>query len=224
MRWLRLRLLFTVTFGLFVLFLLGLLLVGHAQANDERADHGEPPQGLWSYAASADFGQAVAENWESEFLQMGMYVLLTAHLLQKGSAESRPLGGQAEADFEGDEDPRLHRDDPDAPWPVRRGSPLVLRLYENSLAIMFFVLFALSVWFHAITGAAKYSEEQLLHGGEPVGTVAYLGTSEFWFESLQNWQSEFLAVAVIVIGSIWLRQRASPESKPVHAPHSRTGA
>ncbi|MFI7068051.1 DUF6766 family protein [Kribbella sp. NPDC050124] len=219
MRWIRLRALLTANLVLFLLFLVGLLLTGHAQENAELADHGQPSQSLGQYVVSSSFGEAVFENWESEFLQMGMYVLLTAYLVQKGSAESRPLDEPAPQD----EDPREHRDDRDAPWPVRHGSEALLWLYENSLAIAFGLVFLLSFWLHAVTGAAAYSEEQGLHGGEAVTTWGYLQTSQFWYESFQNWQSEFLAVAAIVGGSIYLRQRRSAQSKPVHAPHSETG-
>jgi hypothetical protein len=219
MRFLRVRGLLTANLVLFLLFLAGLVFTGHAQENAELADHGQPPQGLLRYVGSSSFGEAVFENWESEFLQMGMYVLLTAYLVQKGSAESRPPKGSAAQD----EDPRAHRDDRDAPWPVRRGSPLILKLYENSLAIAFGLVFLLSFWLHAVTGAASYSQEQALLGGEAVTTWEYVQTSQFWYESFQNWQSEFLAVAAIVGGSIYLRQRHSAQSKPVHAPHSETG-
>ncbi len=110
------------------------------------------------------------------------------------------------------------------PWPVRRGG-FWLVVYENSLAILFFVLFGgASVLLHAVTGAAAYSEEQIEHGLPPVGMWEYFGTAQFWFESMQNWQSEFLAVAVLVLASVYLRQRGSPESKPVAAPpHGETG-
>jgi hypothetical protein len=219
MRWIRLRALLLVNLALFFLFLVGLLLTGNAQENAELADHGQPPQSLGQYAVSSSFGEAVFENWESEFLQMGMYVLLTAYLVQKGSAESRKLDEPAPQD----EDPRDHRDDQGAPWPVRHGSAGLLWLYENSLAIAFGLVFLLSFWLHAVTGAASYSEEQGLHGGEAVTTWGYVQTSQFWYESFQNWQSEFLAVAAIVGGSIYLRQRRSAQSKPVHAPHSETG-
>ena len=219
MRWLRLRALLLVNLALFFLFLVGLVFTGHAQQNAELADHGQPPESLSKYVSSSSFGEAVFENWESEFLQMGMYVLLTAYLVQKGSAESRPLDERTPQDA----DPRAHRNDRDAPWPVRRGSELVLRLYENSLAIAFGLVFLLSFWLHAATGAASYSEEQQLHGAEAVTTWQYVGTSQFWYESFQNWQSEFLAVAAIIGGSIYLRQRGSAQSKPVHAPHRTTG-
>lgn len=218
MRLLRNNGLLLVTLGLFAIFLVGLLLTGHTEHNAELVEHGQQRVGLWAYAASADFGQAVFENWESEFLQMGMYVVLTAYLFQKGSAESRSPDG---AD-DGDAAPERHQNDAGVPWPVRRGG-VVLALYKNSLAILFMLLFLASVWLHAVSGAAKYSDDQLLHGGEPVSTWGYLGTSEFWFESFQNWQSEFLAVAVLVAATIWLRQQRSPQSKPVHAPHSQTG-
>jgi hypothetical protein len=220
MRWIRLRTLLTANLVLFFLFLVGLIFAGHAQENAELADHGQPAQSLGQYVASSSFGEAVFENWESEFLQMGMYVLLTAYLVQKGSAESRPLNGKAPQD----EDPRKHRHDRNAPWPVRRGSEPILWLYENSLAIAFGLVFLLSFWLHAVTGARAYSEEQLQHGAQPVTAWEYVQTSQFWYESFQNWQSEFLAVGAIIGGSIYLRQRRSAQSKPVHAPHSETGS
>jgi hypothetical protein len=149
---------------------------------------------------------------------MGMYVVLTAFLYQRGSSESKPVDEPAPQD----EDPREKRDDPNAPWPVHRGG-WVLRLYENSLSLLFAVLFVASIAVHAVSGAAAYSSEELQHGGQPVSVWQYLATSQFWFESLQNWQSEFLAVAVIVGASVYLRQRGSPESKPVAEPHLETG-
>ena len=218
-RWVRFRALLLVNLGLFALFLGGVLLTGHAHENEELADHGQPAQTLREYAGSSSFGETVFENWESEFLQMFMYVLLTAYLVQKGSAESRPVDEAAPQD----EDPRDHRGDPEAPWPVRHGSALVLRLYENSLAIAFGLCFALSIWLHAVTGAGAYSEDQQLHGSQAVTTWQYVRTSQFWFESFQNWQSEFLAVAAIIGGSVYLRQRSSSQSKPVHAPNAQTG-
>ena len=219
MRWLRLHGLLLANLALFFGFLVGLAFVGHAHENSELSEHGRSPQTFGQYVGSSSFGEAVFENWESEFLQMFMYVLLTAYLVQKGSAESRPIDEPAAQD----EDPRDHRTDRNAPWPVRRGSEVILTLYENSLAIAFGLVFLLSLWLHAATGAATYSEDQTLHGGTAVTTWQYLGTSQFWYESLQNWQSEFLAVAAIIGGSIYLRQRRSAQSKPVHAPHSETG-
>jgi hypothetical protein len=211
--------LFLANLGLFVVFLLGLLLTGHSEYNSDQRTHGEPTVSLLRYVGSAAFGEAVFENWESEFLQMGMYVVLTAFLFQRGSAESKPIDEPAPQD----EDPRDSRDKPEVPWPVKRGG-WVLKLYENSLAIFFFVLFFATWALHAAGGARAYSEQELAHGGEAVGVGEYLTTSQFWFESFQNWQSEFLAVAAIVWASVYLRQRGSPESKPVAEPHlEKTG-
>ena len=126
-------------------------------------DHGQAAETFGAFLGSGDFFEAVFENWESEFLQMGSYVVLTIFLFQKGSSESKPIGKTAPQD----EDPRKHRDDPKAPWPVRRGG-LWLVLYENSLLILFAVLFLGSFAGHAIGGAAAYSEEQLQHGGAAV--------------------------------------------------------
>jgi hypothetical protein len=204
---------------LFLVFLGGQAVAGHAVYNDEQRQHGEQPVAFGSYLGTGHFGEAVFENWESEFLQMGMFVILTAFLFQKGAAESK----DPEKDHEEvDEDPRLHRGDPDAPGPVKRGG-LGLKLYENSLSITLFSLFLLSLAMHAVTGAREYSAEQTQHGEPPAGVMDYLGSSQFWFESFQNWQSEFMSVAVLTLLSIWLRQRSSPESKPVHKAHSETG-
>ena len=150
---------------------------------------------------------------------MGVYVLLTAWLVQKGSAESKP----AEGDPRLDADPQDHRDDPEAPWPVRRGG-WILRIYEHSLSIAMLTLFALAFAGHLVTGAHAFNAQQAAHGEPTVSPLGYLFRSHFWFESLQNWQSEFLAVGTLVVFSVYLRQRGSPESKPVHAPHASTGA
>ncbi len=204
--------------ALFVVFFVGMILTGAKTYSDDQVDHGGQPVSVASYLRTGDFVEITFENWESEFLQMGMYVVLTAYLFQLGSSESKPFGKRAPQD----EDPRDHVDDSGAPWPVRRGG-FVLAVYERSLALLFFALFALSMWLHAAGGAAAYSSEQIEHGGSAVSTWSYLGTAQFWFESFQNWQSEFLAVAVIVGASVYLRYRGSAESKPVHAPHRETG-
>ncbi len=209
-----------VAFGAFlVIWLGGQVWAGHRTFNEEQRAHGEPTVGLPGYLTRAEFGEATFENWESEFLQMGVYVLLTAWLVQKGSAESKP----AEGDPELDADPRDHRDEPDAPGPVRRGG-WALRLYESSLSIALLGMFALAFLGHLVTGARAYSSEQAAHGEAGVSALGYLFRSQFWFESLQNWQSEFMAVGALVVLSVYLRQRGSPESKPVHAPHHQTGS
>ncbi len=209
-----------VSFAAFVLLLiLGQGLTGQHAYNADQVEHGEEPVGFLAYLRTPHFGEATFENMESEFLQMGAYVLLTVWLRQRGSAESKPVEGTTAVD----EDPADHRDDPDAPGPVRRGG-LTLKLYANSLSIAFITLFLAAFVLHAVTGARAYSAEQVAHGSEPVTTLGFATTAQFWFQSMQNWQSEFLAVAAIVVLTIVLRQRGSPESKPVHAPHAETGS
>ena len=204
---------------LFLVFMGGQAVAGHQVYNDEQTQHGEQAVSFGAYLGTGHFGEAVFENWESEFLQMAMFVILTAFLFQKGASESK----DPEKDHEPvDEDPRSHRGDPDAPGPVKRGG-LVLKLYENSLSIALISLFLASLALHAVTGAQEYSAEQTQHGEPAAGVMDYVTSSQFWFESFQNWQSEFMSVAVLTLLSIWLRQRSSPESKPVHKPHSATG-
>ena len=196
----------------------GQALAGHRSENEDRREHGRPPEPFFAYVTGGEFVEAVFENWESEFLQMAVYVMLTAWLFQRGSAESK----DPEARSPQDEDPRQHALDPDAPRAVRRGGWRLV-LYENSLALAFGALFVVSLALHAVGGARAFSEERSLHGEPAVGIVDYIRSSRFWFESLQNWQSEFLAVFTIVVLSIVLRQRGSAQSKPVHAPHRETG-
>ena len=209
-----------VTFGLFfVTFLVGQTLTGIREYNDAQLQHGDVAVSIWQYLGSGHFREATFENWESEFLQMGVYVLLTVWLRQKGSAESKKLDEAEPVD----EPPEDHRNDPDAPWPVRAGGP-VLWLYKHSLSIAFFLLFFASMYLHAHGGVREYNAEQAAHGGTlTLTTFQYMTTSRFWFESFQNWQSEFLAIAAIVYLTVYLREQGSPESKPVHAPHAETG-
>jgi hypothetical protein len=195
-----------------------MILSGAASYSEDQLAHGQEAVSVFQYLGTGAFVEATFENWESEFLQMGMYVVLTAYLFQKGSSESKPIGKDAPQD----QDPRTAKQGPDTPWPVRRGG-WVLKVYEHSLSGLFFLLFLGSMTGHALGGAADYSEEQLAHGQEPVTVLEYLGTSRFWFESFQNWQSEFLAVAVIVGASVYLREIRSAESKPVAEPHYETG-
>jgi len=201
-------------FGLFALCQVGLSLVGHANYNDQRREHGEPALAYLDYLGSASFLEATMENWESEFLQMFAYVLLTAYLFQKGSAESKSPDEPAfsEGNTSATGNPR------DRPWPQRHGG-FLLKLYENSLSLAFLFLFLLAFALHAVGGARQYNEEQLAHGGATVSTLGYLATNQFWFESLQNWQSEFFSIGLMVVLTIFLRQRGSPESKPVAMPH-----
>jgi hypothetical protein len=208
-----------VLLSLFVLFWVGQSVAGHREYNSDQQEHNQPEVGYVSYLGSAHFWEATAENWESEFFQMFGYVILTAFLFQKGSSESKKLDEPEPVD----RDPRQSKRK-NAPGPVRRGG-FALKLYENSLSLAFLLFFLISIAMHAVSGARVYNEEQIEHGrSEQLGTVQYAGTSRFWFESFQNWQSEFLAIAAMVMLSIYLRQRGSPESKPVDSPHDETGS
>jgi hypothetical protein len=209
-----------VLLALFITFWAGQSVAGWRVEVQDLEEHGRAAIGYGAYLTSGGFLEATAENWESEFLQMAAYVFLTVFLRQKGSSESKKVEGKEEVDA----DPREERNNPRAPWPVRRGGPVILKLYENSLGLAFVLLFLVSFFLHARGGVSDFNEEQMLHGSPPISLGEYLVSSRFWFESLQNWQSEFLAVGSIVVLSIFLRQRGSPESKPVATPHSETGA
>jgi hypothetical protein len=208
--WVRNHGLLIANVVLFLVFYGGMILSGAASYSEDQLAHGQEAVTVFQYLGTGAFAEATFENWESEFLQMGMYVVLTAYLFQKGSSESKPVGKDAPQD----QDPRTAKQGPGTPWPVRRGG-WVLKVYEHSLSGLFFILFLGSMAGHALGGAAEYSEEQLAHGQQPVTVLEYLGTAQFWFESFQNWQSEFLAVAVIVGASVYLREiRRNPSPSP----------
>jgi hypothetical protein len=206
--------------GLFAVFFVGMVVSGAATYNQEQQEHGSQEQiSVFTYLTTGDFVEATFENWESEFLQMGMYVVLTAFLFQKGSSESKPINEPAPQD----QDPRGAQTNQHSPWPVRKGG-VTLTLYEHSLAMAFFVLFFASWALHAVGGVKAFNEEQLQVGQAAISVWRYATSSQFWFESMQNWQSEFIAVAAIVGLPIFLRQRGSAESKPVAEPHRHTSA
>lgn len=202
-----------VVSGIFVVCLAGQFLAGYRAWNEELREHGQPPLTVGHYVSSGHFLGATFENWESEFLQMGMYVLLTVRLRQRGSAESRPLPGEADEERV-DAGPR--------PWPVRAGG-WWRTFYGVSLSTALLSLFALSWLGHAWGSWQHAIEEQRLKALPPPGFWEHVAGAQFWFESLQNWQSEFLAVLALVLLSIVLRQDKSPESKPLEAPHAQTG-
>jgi hypothetical protein len=202
-----------VLLALFAVFLSGQVWSGFLVHNAELLDAGAAPESLRRYLASGHFLSATFENWESEFLQMGMYVLLTVALRQKGSAESRPLdpGGERERVEAGTR-----------PWPLRRGGIWKV-LYANSLSLAYALLFLLSFAGHACGSWLHENEQRVMQGQAAISLFEHLCSARFWFESMQNWQSEFLAVLSIVVLSIWLRQDKSPQSKPLQAPASQTG-
>lgn len=195
----------------FLLFLLGQGIAGFYEHNDFLRENQQPTLTAFSYLKSGHFMQATFENWESEFLQMFIYVVLTIFLRQKGSSESKPLNKHVPVDRQ----PVAHKD---APWPVKKGG-FILFLYKTSLSIAFFLLFFISFAAHAYGSYKSYRAEQKILGKPLEHFTEYLKGSRFWFESFQNWQSEFLAVFSIVVLSIFLRQYGSPESKPVDAAH-----
>lgn len=218
-RWLRDRGLTLVLMAMFVMFLAAQIVTGLYEYNSTHHEHGAPTVGLTGYLATGHPWEALFENWESEFLQMAVFVLLTTWLVQRGSPESRRPDNTKELV---DIDPRDFAQDPEAPWPVRRGG-WILRLYENSLGLAFVLLFLLSWLGHAIGGFWDYAAEEALHHQPPPTFTDYVTSSRFLFESFQNWQSEFLAIGLMVWLAVYLRQRRSPQSKPVHAPHAESG-
>ncbi len=216
-RFLRENALSLALLGLFVIFLAGQSVTGLRVRNDDAVSHGGRPLGYLGYLSSGHFIEAVFENWESEFLQMAAFVLLTIGLRQKGSSESKPLE-------ESPEPAKSQKPRKSAPWAARRGG-WVRRIYENSLSIALTLLFVLSFVLHAVGGADEENRaraQRARHGEPPVGRLEYVGTPRFWFESFQNWQSEFLAVGALIVLSIFLRQKGSPQSKEVEAPHAET--
>ncbi|RDI62424.1 DUF6766 family protein [Microvirga subterranea] len=205
-------------FFLFAVSLVGQAVTGWRAHLEELSLHGLPKIGFLAYLTSGHFISAVFENWESEFLQMAVYVLLTVFLVQKGSAESK----KPDEPNPEEEAPERHRGDPDAPWPVHRGG-LLLKLYSHSLSIALVGLFLMSFWLHLAGSTRRMNEEALQHH-RPTQTIAEtLLEPGFWYESFQNWQSEFLSIAVLIVLGVFLRERGSPESKPVAASHAATG-
>jgi hypothetical protein len=207
-----------VLLALFVSFLAGQLISGWLTYNEEQDEHQQAQIGFIQYLKTGACGEAVFENWESEFLQMCLYVVLTAFLFQRGSAESKDPDKNEEVN----EDSSSKRERLYAPQAVKRGR-IFRMIYNHSLSIAFLFLFLISFLAHAVSGVDAYNENAIEHGKSALSVVQYFGTSQFWFESFQNWQSEFLAIFAIVVLSIWLREKGSPESKPVEASHSKTG-
>jgi hypothetical protein len=209
-----------VFLAFFVLALSGQAVAGWQDFNNEASAHDEATISLGRYLVSSSFGNAILENWQSEYLQFTLYILLTVWLVQRGSPESKKPG---EEGTESDAQQRVGRharsDSPS--WARARG--LRLWLYANSLVLVMATMWLASWFGQSVTGWTEYNDDQRAHDEPAVGWAAYLGSARFWESTLQNWQSEFLAVGSMVVFSIYLRQRGSPESKPVGAPHSATG-
>ncbi len=208
--------------GLSIIFLILAILTlgsqaitGLSQYNEFLNEHHQASVDIFHYLKSGHFIQATFENWESEFFQMALFVWFTVFLRQKGSSESKKLSGREDVDRQ----PRKH---PNAPWPVRKGG-LILKLYKHSLSLSLMLLFMISFFLHWYGSQVHFNEQQTLEGKDTVSMIEYLGNSRLWFESFQNWQSEFLSVFAIIFLSIYLREIGSPQSKPVDAPHFETG-
>jgi hypothetical protein len=205
---------------LFLGALAGQAFAGHADFNEDQLRHGDPTMSLGRYLVSSHFGVAVLENWQSEYLQFTLFILATVWLLQRGSPESKELD---KAGTESDQDQKVGRHAAeDAPgWAKARG--LRRRIYQNSLLIVMAAIWIGSWFAQSVTGVTEYNTDRLDHHQLPVSWTDYLGRPDFWEKTLQNWQSEFLAVGSMAILAVYLRQRGSPESKPVGAAHGSTG-
>jgi hypothetical protein len=205
--------------SILILALAGQAVAGVAEFNEQQLVAGLQPTSLGDYLLSSDFAVDVAENWQSEFLQFLLYIYATVWLLQRGSSESKALG---EAGRGSEEDQRIgaHATDRSPAW--ARAGGWRLAIYSRSLGLVMGSVFLLSWLAQSIAGRAAYNSQQLSQYQDPVSWLGYVGSADFWSRTLQNWQSEFLAVASMTVFAIYLRQRGSPESKPVGAPHDAT--
>jgi hypothetical protein len=211
----------SLAFGaLFVLALVGQSVAGWLENNERQLQHGMPADTFGQFVTSSDFVVDVAENWQSEFLQFLVYLSATVWLLQKGSPESKELD---KAGRESDEDQKVGRHaGPDSPaW--AKAADWRTRLYSSSLAIVMGAIFVASWLVQSVAGWAAYNETRLEQLRDPVSWWGYLAHPDFWSRTLQNWQSEFLAVGALAVFSIYLRQRGSSQSKPVGSAHTTTG-
>jgi hypothetical protein len=201
---------------LFIGTLLAQSITGLKVYNEEVKEEGGREISYFQYLSSGHFLESTFENWESEFLQMAAFITLTMFLYQKGSSESKDPDKKEETDKEPDPTKK------EAPWPVKKGG-LIGKMYKHSLSYVLFLLFLLTFLAHWYGSWKEYNQEQALKGKPVTGAIQYLGNPKLWYESFENWQSEFLSVFAIVILSIYFRQQSSSQSKPVDAPYDQTG-
>jgi hypothetical protein len=205
---------------IFLAALVGQAIAGHALHNDDAIAHHSSTMSFWRYIVSSDFGNAVMENWQSEYLQFMLFMLATVWLLQRGSPESKELdkpGRESKADQKLE-----YAADEESPFWARAGG-VRTAIYSNSLLILMTAIF-LGSWFaQSVNGWTEFNQQQREHHEAVLSWLSYVGSADFWEHTLENWQSEFLAVGSFAAFTIFLRQRGSPESKPVGAPHSATG-
>jgi hypothetical protein len=205
--------------AIFLAAVAGEAIAGHELYNQEQSAHGGDPIGIWRYLVSSHFGNALMENWQSEYLQFLLYALATIWFVQRGSPESKPLD---KAGLESDQEQRVgaHASSDSPSW--ARAGGIRTAIYSNSLMIVMGTIFFASWFGQSVTGWTEFNSQQAQHGAHAVSWLSYVGSATFWESTLQNWQSEFLAVGSFVVLTIFLRQRGSPESKPVGASHDAT--
>ena len=218
--WLRNQSLSLFFLVLFLATLIGQSLAGQRAFNEDQLQHGSETVSYGRYLLSSHFGQAMLENWQSEYLQFTLFIVATVWLIQRGSNESKRL---EDAGRESDEQQQLgtHAKHRTPAWAKVGGWRTAI--YSNSLVIVMSFIFFASWLGQSVTGWTEYNAEQREHGDAPVSWADYIVRADFWENTLQNWQSEFLAVGTMAVYTIYLRQRGSPESKPVGAPHDQTG-
>jgi hypothetical protein len=202
--------------AIFVLALAGQSIAGWLENNEQLQQHGLPAEEFGAFITSSEFVVDVAENWQSEFLQFFLFIAATIWLIQRGSPESKKPGDEGP----GDDAEQLLGEHarPDSPaWARARG--IRQTIYSNSLLLVMGTVFVLSWLAQSLAGTVVMNSENAEHGQPPITWLQYIGSPDFWNRTLQNWQSEFLAVGAMIALSIFLRQRGSSESKPVGAPH-----
>jgi hypothetical protein len=208
-------------FGLiFLLALVGQALTGHADYDNQQLSQGLEPVSLGRYLTSSDFAVDVTENWQSEYLQFLLYLFATVWLVQRGSPESKEI---QKAGRESDHDQHVgaYADERSPSW-VRAGGWRTA-VYSRSLGLVMSVIFLLSWLTQSVAGWSAYNEQQLGEQQRPLSWPGYLTSADFWSRTFQNWQSEFLAIGSFAVLAVYLRQRGSPESKPVGVAHDDTG-
>jgi hypothetical protein len=205
---------------IFLAALVGQAIAGHILHNEDATAHGGETISIWRYIVSSDFGQAVMENWQSEYLQFMLFMFATVWLLQRGSPESKEPGKEGVETLK-EQKIGEHAQEDSPEWAKPRG--IKTFVYSNSLLIVMSIIFFGSWFAQSVTGWTAFNDQQADHGEVAVSWLSYIGSADFWEATLQNWQSEFLAVGSFAAITVFLRQRGSPESKPVGAPHESTG-
>jgi hypothetical protein len=219
MRWVRENSLSLFFLVLCLITLVGHAIAGHRDFNEEQVVHEDETISFSSYIVSSDFGEAVLENWQSEFLQFSFFILATVWLVQRGSNESKRVD---EIGLESDQKQKIggYAVDRSPKWAKVRGWRTAI--YSNSLIIAMSAIFLASWATQSVTGWTQFNDEQRDHDEPTMSWASYVAKPDFWEKTFQNWQSEFLAVGTMAAFTIFLRQRGSPESKPVGAPHDET--